>query len=491
MDKYLEEILSYKSKPDSLAFLQSLYSYFLSENYDYNALVDVSAVTKIKASILKIYIYQYAEKYLDMSKDEFDKYRKEEIEKNKDLFIGIKNPILEEYGTNTKFLYNNEIEKKLLLNYIYKYSLKNKFSSWSTAKMSKKLNISEDRYISLLEEYAVNYLQEDFKYAKPSKPTVRTNAIRDNNTRLRNLYKTIIDYDESTDMNIIDNLIRNSGYNMASLRENFELYKDYFTSDEYRKFYSNLVKYNDFRLKKNKQKQIELKKEKKEEELRRYLDQARQIIISYLETKDKMFLEFLDEKNIDKETFNKYLESIKKYDKELYKEYLSKKDEVEEVYTKNFEEKVKIICDGVTIGIKENGKVRKFDIIDYELLTNVPFTKVLPILHNNKKYAKAYSILKNYRLSFQLMDRFVIDENKVIGDIMKDEKRVGIEFDKNGKYIEGSGRVVTEEEKRNIICYIKNNNIQLNSKTYAAAFNRYNKGFLKFNKDKTLTLENK
>ena len=74
--------------------------------------------------------------------------------------------------------------------------------------------------------------------------------------------------------------------------------------------------------------------------------------------------------------------------------------------------------------------------------------------------------------------------------IIKDEKRVvGVQFDKFGKIIEGSGRIITDEEKNYLLDFLSKNGISINRKTYNAVLKRYLNGFISIDEEKKLILK--
>ena len=80
-------------------------------------------------------------------------------------------------------------------------------------------------------------------------------------------------------------------------------------------------------------------------------------------------------------------------------------------------------------------------------------------------------------------------ENESDIKVIREEKRIfGLEYDKFGKIIEGSGREITKEETEKIINYLTDNEIPLNRKTYNAALKRYLNNYISFEETKKLKL---
>ena len=485
MNKYLKLVKENASIPYSEIFRDSLYEYFKTENYGRTCLLDLSKEIGISYNSLKSYIFDYAEKKYGMNRNAFEKYRKEQREKNKDCYIGIENFILKKYGIETKFLYRNEGEKELVLKELYKISSKDKFSLKTTKEMSEKLKITQNKYFDLLREYMVNYLE----YNKSELPDFETynkikgDKVRSKNEKLLNLYKKIIDFDLKDDMSSLAELIECSGYNITALNENFYLYQKFYTEEESKKFKDTYSKYREYRSNKLKLKRKEKRIEEEKEKLKGKYEEASNIIISYLKSNNISFMDFLINNNLTEEEFNDYLKSVMYNNEELYKKYLDVKDKKEEEYQNKLNNIIKEIGSRLVNGYEENGVKRKFDIIDYYLITKIPLSNLLSL--SEKKLTKQqFYLLKKLKTNYKNSEKYNSLEEK---EILEGRRIVGIKLDENGKMIEGTGREITIEEKENVMNYLKENEISINRMTYNAALKRYLDGFLTFN-NKTLKL---
>ena len=481
----MKKLIELSKNPDKELFQESLFEYYKTENYGRKFLIELSAETNISFNLLMSYIYDYAEKKYGMNNNAFDKYRKQKREENKDYFIGEENFILKKYGIETKFLFRNDEEKGLFLKEIYEISLKDNFSLETTREMSKKLRISQSRYLLFLKEYMLDYL----KFDPSNLPVIETaNNImgdrrREKNQKLRDLYSKIIEFDFNDDFRLLEELINQSGYNAASLSNNFYLYEKFYTEEESKKFFDNLSALKSY---KNEQKGIRIKEnnlKSEKEKLKQIQEEASNIIILYLKEKNISFMDFLIKYNITEEIFNDYLKSVMYNNEELYKKYLDVRDKKEQEYKNELDNIIKEIGNRLMNGYEENGIKREFDIIDYYLITKIP----LPILYSlaEKKLPNKQSVkIKDMKNKYIDSEKYnSLDEKSIL-----EEKRiVGIKRDSNGKMIEGSGREITSKEKERILNYLKKNEISINRMTYKAALNRYLNGFLTFD-NKTLKL---
>ena len=508
MNKYLKAIYEYKDIPYLEAFHEALFYYFKSENFELKSINDLSEDINIKPSILKTYIITYASKKLNMDKKAFAEYRLNEREKNKELFIGKTNIILEEEGIETKFLWNNEEEKKLFLKKIYFYSMDNSFSEEFVEEMSKKIGITKIRYQELLVEYMEKYYDKnDFKEEKKEekKEMIKENTeetiknknenrqgdlARERNIRLRSVYEKIMsieDVEKEKNLEIIEKVIEESGYNITHLKANFDLYKKLYSEEQAYVFQKNYEAYRVYRTKKLKEKREELKKEKQNLKLEKEIKEASDIINAYIKSVGISFESFLANNNISKEIFNEYVEAVKLYDKKLFKDYLELKTKKEKEYENGLDNELIELGYRLENGFDEDGKKRKFDIIDYYNITSIPLSNIINIATKKLSRNQLYK-LKKIKKAFLYSDKYNSSEEK---EILEETRIIGVKFDNNGKMIEGSGREITLDEKLNIINYLKQINLSVNRMTYNAAFKRYIDGFIKFDSKELVLKPNK
>ena len=484
MNDYITLLIEYKNIPYSKSFLEPLYNYFKSENFDPESLIELGEFLNIKPNVLKTYIYNYAKEFLKMNKDEFKMFRNEQIEKNKENFIGQKNVILESYGINTKFLFNNDQERLLLLEGIYNYAKNNNFSTKSTSIMSKKLNITEEKYLGFIKEYVENYLEKEEKNKQinneQKKEQVRLNK------KLISIYDSIINFDTSNSVMKLYFMFNCTDYSPSYLEKQFVKYEKNYTTEEVKSFYDKCKICKEY---KKDLKKKTTKEKRNNSSLESDLLKATSVINDYMNTYNLSFEEFLNIHNINKNDFTEYIRIIKLYDMFTYNNYLSKKEELESIYEDNLRDKTKLVIDGLLNGYEENGVIRKFDIIDYFSITSLPLSKFSSVSINKYIRDNQY-IVRKFCNRNRYIEKSNTYEEHTINQIMENEKRIGAEVDKFGRVIENSGRIITDEEKRNIINYLKKKNIVVNMVTFNAAFKRYIKGFLNFEL-KELKLEKK
>lgn len=462
MDKYLDTLIKYKDDPNSKVFKEALYEYYKSKNYSEMALIDLYNTINIKPNALKKYLYSYIKIYIKMDKKTFETYIEKAKRTNNELYLKKENLLLKELGINTEYLWTNDKEKEYILKKVYEYYK----SGLSFSEISKKSNINESKILDIIGEYK--------EMLKNNKELNRLPISQNGNSSiLKNCYKIVIN---SEDPQKIKDVIDNCGYTYYDVKANFYLYSDNYTNEEVELFYEHWDMFLKYRKELTKKSSLERKKEKEEEKI--------QVSIKYITsfiTSDKSLDEFLINNKLNKSNFDAYVKLLENSDKDLYAKAQEKLSNETEILNKQILE----IGEKLETGYLENDKIRKFDAIDYLSITNLPLsvfsTRALKVLTK-----KQIVLLKKFR---ECNIKIEENNNSEIAEILKEERIIGFELDKFGKVIEGSGRKITDEEKNNLLDYLKANNIPINRKTYGAALKRYINNFLTFEKNKQLILK--
>lgn len=122
--------------------------------------------------------------------------------------------------------------------------------------------------------------------------------------------------------------------------------------------------------------------------------------------------------------------------------------------------------------VDDNGQVRKFDTLDYYNLTSMT---------PNEFLSNVVSL--GYYGHIGLAKRFAI--NNLIGTdleasqieyLLNDFVEVDVQQDEKGRFVTGTGRVISKTEKIGVMDYMRDRNIPLNRSTFASIFNRYKQG---------------
>ena len=223
----------------------------------------------------------------------------------------------------------------------------------------------------------------------------------------------------------------------------------------------------------------EYKKEKRKQELKQKnenknsFEEAINIVKLFINSEFENIEDFCNEYNININKFKTYVDTIKEQDSNLFDLYVKKTTLIKQ---KNYAIIISIsknIMDNIKNGVLENGEIRSFDLLDYYRTTTYDRTTILKVLKDvDPLDAKIYiSFLRKYSNSI------LLDERK-IKEILNSNQIIGIEFDKDGKPILGSGYEVLKEEKEYVINYLKDNNIPLYDDVYNIALKRYLNGNL-------------
>lgn len=235
---------------------------------------------------------------------------------------------------------------------------------------------------------------------------------------------------------------------------------------------NKLVIYNEYKKEKRKQ---ELKQKNKNENS---FEEAINTIKLFINSEFESVEDFCNEYNININKFKTYINTVKEQDSNLYNLYIKKTTLIKQ---KNYAIIISIcknIIDNIKNGVSENGEIRPFDLLDYYRTTTYDRTTILKVLKDvAPPDAKLFiTFLRKYPNSILL-------DSRKIKEILNSKQVIGIEFDKDGKPIVGSGHEITIEEKEYVINYLKDNNIPLYDDVYNIALRRYINGNLVLEKD--------
>ena len=145
--------------------------------------------------------------------------------------------------------------------------------------------------------------------------------------------------------------------------------------------------------------------------------------------------------------------------------------------------KAEELIEYINNGILVNGKKRKFDIVDFYLLSDI----------NEESFVN--EIKENISKSHLIKIKSFFSENKgetiIPGDfnyrqIISTKEEVNAKRDNKGFPIPNTGTIITVEDKHAMMNYIMEHNIPLTTKTYKLVRQRFIDGELKFNKINSL-----
>lgn len=207
------------------------------------------------------------------------------------------------------------------------------------------------------------------------------------------------------------------------------------------------------------------------EEDKKNLDVARDFINSYIDSDCNSKEQFCNSVKLPILEFNKYLKIVENFDPDMFKLYREKSKGNTSRHYNLLIKDVKNVIDSLS----DDG----FNLVDYYMLTNSHFDS-LNDFWKICKDAKSKNIISNK--DFTGVKRF-LDKNGLydsisrqynmkeinINQIMNTDNVIGMKSDKYGNIIEGSGHVVTDEEKKLAIKFLSDNNIPISHKTYSIA----------------------
>lgn len=212
------------------------------------------------------------------------------------------------------------------------------------------------------------------------------------------------------------------------------------------------------------------REQKKIEKREKELVFAHDTVSKFVHSTNKNINHFCKEKDIDIKEFNKYINLIKEEDVDLYADYSDKiekkKKENYAIIATKIEEVSNYIKNGI---VMETGEKRKFDIVDYYMVQKYEPSNFLKI-SKGVLNRWDYNDLKLFFSKNKILDK---QQPFYVKGVLEEVTEVDCKKDKNGLPIQGTGRIVAEEEKLSIMDYLKNNGVPLTSRTYNVAFRRY------------------
>lgn len=352
--------------------------------------------------------------------------------------------------------------------YCYDYCKNVYYNEIKMKQLAKQLKLPVDNPIFLAKTYATEYLkmtEEEFEkevqevleqavfqhmekrymcdlfevLRKEDNPDKIIEILKQYDNQLSGLKSTAYDY-------VITYRPWEKDFLIDSLREKIDIYLDY-----------------------KKQQRNEQKQEDKIQKEQELLPVAVNIINQFINDNINKTA-FCQKNNIDLKLFDDCVNLLNEYNKELYLKYKEKINEQQSNRYAIISENIKRIAECIKTGIvEENNVVRDFDILDYYSMTKLSFEELeklsKPILNNDELRCIKTFITKNKNIKPL--------GPKGIEEIMSQKNIIGVEKDDRGNIIEGTGREITTEEKQQIINYLNQNSIPLNTKTYRVALRRY------------------
>lgn len=392
------------------------------------------------------------------------------------------NPILFELrGKKVKLMWEDNEEKNLVLRKIFHYCEQNQYDEQAIKFLSESFGFS--KYSKKIEqyakEYAVSYLKissEEFEKRKEEYLKIRMKKFyQERETKSKRIMNNLL---EAKTLEEIIEVIETSDTTVSSIRSLLGHYvmlhhnNDEKIEQNLRTKISMYTAYLREQAQKKKEQEERELQEKKDKE---NLPKAKKCIKKFLnDTQVETKEQFCTSHNIEESEFNYFIEVIQRQNVELYNQYQEK---VKNMKRKSFElitKEIKLMVHLLKNGVEENGIIRPFDLIDYYMITKREVNETLKLARLILNPADT-QILK---LFIKKNDTGSQYNQKDIELIMKEKVEVNCKKNNNGVSIPGTGELFPEESKIKLIEFLKQNNIQVNRKTYTIAFKRYLNGYL-------------
>jgi len=393
----------------------------------------------------------YAIEFLGMEQREYQKLVK--IWKSDD--IGKENEILKSYGIKgvTKNWRNKE-ERKIILKHFYEFG---KSVSWDDEKIEEeadKINKTTKETKRYAEAYAKEFLgisNEEFQrnWALEKYPNYRI---------LEQLIK-------EKDPEKINEILDNVSSNLYFLKTRLWDFAVNFYPEEKESVEKRLLVLIENYLKKRKSEKKEEKAKRNAEQIKDEFQKFQEEVEEFLETKNENLQEFLESKGYSKWKIQKYLELLKIQNNVLYQKWIEK---VETKRSQRFAilcQRCQLILNYLKSGIVIDNEIRQFDLIDYYQLFSYDFATFLRIY--KEKMSKSEIILTK-----KFMAKYETDKPISWDDILNWKIEYDFEKDKKGFPIAGTGKILSEEEKRYIVNILKENKIPVTVATFNLARQR-------------------
>jgi len=369
-----------------------------------------------------------------------------------------------------------------------------KRAEWYTKKLKtiatqNDMNVEEIKKNAV--DYAMNYLnisKEEFRYDVYAHNGKSKKYAQRPESKYNVLLQTLLHIPTKNENEIIETIEKtNIGiHHLKSLITTFSIV--YYTEqkDEIEKNLKEKINvYAEYNNKKRLHKQEILKQQKlmlQQEIEKKDLDYAKFYVQMFLERHYDSKATFLETTypKITEQEFERLVKIIEHQDPILFTTYKERMIQIKNLNYLYILNVVTNIFNLIKNGIQESyDTIREFDIIDYYLLTDMPFKKFISVIRDTltTEEIKFLHGFFNKNQSAQIYDP------NVVTLIREEIKTYSIPIKTKDNTISVIKRTLSLEEKNNILEFIKKNRLPLNYKLYATEVNRYFKGYLNFEQE--------
>lgn len=469
--------------------MKKIFDYCVKVNWNEKKVAKMASYLGLAYDEMIEKVLVYAKKNVDS--DTYSQIvEKIEIQKSSDEFFELNtfNPILlDMFGVKTYRIWQNDEEKKIVLETIYqRWKKDNDIKS-----IIKDFGISKEDVFRLLKMYAISYLEmseDEWDRKKLEFDIKEKHGNYTATSKLVGIYEALIKVKNIED---IINIINSSGYTTTYLKHHLHNYLVRYNSTHYDEYMSSIAsKLKMYNTNKREQEKMELNKQKEavmNEYVRKMLPYANKLVKMFVDSSYptlKVFFDKVDYKTDSGltvfEMFEKCLSIVKDYNIELYKEYeLKLEKEKKKYYEEHIRELVTIIS-LIKNGLEENKIKRPFDIIDFFQFTTLSLSDMLSIAKeayaNKDISSKDYAFISRF---FSNNKKGEMENEKDIAVIYNEIRKVNvIRNSKDG--VSNTLETIQNETKDKLIDYLISNNVPVNYVTYNTALERYKMGYLLF-----------
>lgn len=466
---------------------KEIYEYCVNNNWNVTRIRELASSLSIPYEEVLYMALTYAK--LNTETSEYQRIC-EIVSKNKKgrYDLDVPNPVLSKDDEVVYKLWRNDIEKEIVLKYIY--------DTWQvkdTSDIASQFGFNNEKIMRLLKEYALDNLKMSSSEWQELKDEIKIRKSR--NKKRENLENL------TGNPKFLWRLINTNSYeeiimllddvdDLVGLRNSIHDYLIiYHDSNEYNKYRDIINSKLSFYAAYQKEK---IKQYKDDEASRRELEglpNAEKLIIAFVESDYNSVRKFIENcKVIDNvilnsdKNFEESLILVKKYNGPLYNRY---KEKIEKHRQKNYIIMVNQILTIISLlknGIVENDVKRPFDIVDYFRFTKLTLYNILNVAKNMEKRkiidSKSYSLLGRFCRNNLEAEKMKYSDIELI---LSEKEEFNCQKNSKGYPISGTGEVISYEIKEKCIYYLVNNNLPINYKTCHALLNRYKLGLLDLN----------
>lgn len=447
------------------------YSYGEKVNFDACKLKEYSDRIGVTYNSLSSYISRYAHDKLNVSEREWkNKRNKKEYDSRLNAWLEASSKHVELYD---RLLGGDYITLQNKLGRFFNQELeKNNYKYMSVLSLSLEYDESYERIINLLSKYSVNNPEISSKINNGIEKIRReksNEAYKQKDGKISGVLKILENLDNEDEIRVLLSCENAralygyvSDYVIVHYRDMDTGSKDKIIND----LRGKILRY----LRNNKE--SSLKQNNRNEEDKKYLEVARIVILEFIDSSEyDKIKDFCIDKSIKITFFEEMVDIVKKYDLELYSKYLSK---IERLRNKGYAvllEKINLILNGIKYGIIEGNEKRQFDLLDYYSITRLP-------LENTLRIARNYMNNSDIRILSQFINKYKKNNGVSVRELL------------NTKIIINN-REVTDDMKREVIDYLNDNKLPVNSYMFSLVLRRLMNGKYTLVEGKKLILSEK